>query len=404
MKKIENVVSPLLAATLGLGTGAGVAQSDNDNDWNRRSRAPGVVKAVGFDDIREWARYSFDQSHCNPEYQVVVDNKKEGCRTNAWDPKVKTSGKGSVRFDVLPRSRPGGGGNLAIPFGDYATSQFGANQEFWVSWRQRMDARYLQGYRREGGKGLTTFKQVIIAQGDMPLPGAKTYPGNACSEAQVVVVSSEPTAQPTFPMGYIECAKYLPFAQTGGRSGGSRITTYQNMRTLGEGAFSCISNPRNMERSGCMEYRPDEWTTYMVRLKLGPEGKAVSSIYKKEQPGYVDSTYELYAARPGEDFVLLHRQTGLVIPKGQYYLGGDTNSRSSYKDGWGPGDAHPEARFGKLWLLSFMTGKDSKEGTEKASTWYDEVIISRCRIAAPGHPIPRECNPSRDGKAVVNGD
>ena len=395
MKKVNNFVSHLLAATVALSVGASGAESDNDVDWSRRSRAPGVVKAVGFDDIREWARYIHDRSHCNPEYQVVVDSQTEGCRANAWDPKVKASGKGSVRFDVLPRSRPGGGGNLAIPFGDYATSQFGANQELWVSWRQRMDARYLQGYRREGGKGTTTFKQVIIAQGDIPLAGSKSYPGNACSEAQVVVVSSAPEIQPTYPMGYIECAKYLPFAQTAGRVRGSRINTYQNMRKTAAGAFSCISNPPHLDRSGCVEHRPGEWTTYMVRLKLGPEGKAVSSAYKKEQPGYVDSTYELHAARPGEDFLLLHRQTGLVIPKGQYYLGGDPNLRSSYKQGWGPGDAHPDAKVGKLWLLSFMTGKDPTEETEKASTWYDEVIISRCQIAAPGKPTPTECNPSK---------
>ncbi|MBS1188683.1 MAG: exported protein of unknown function [Rhodocyclaceae bacterium] len=372
---------------------------DSDRDWKRRSRAPGVVVAVGFDDIREWARYNWDRHDCNPDYQVRVDGKMAGCRNNAWDPRIRTSGKGSLRFDILPRTGEDGGGSLAIPFGDYATRQFGADSEFWVSWRQRMDERYYQGYRAQNGD-VTYFKHVIIAQGDMPIPGpARILTANACSEAELVIVSSDPRSGPPFPAGYIECHRYLGFKQVlargsyAGDPGGHTVVTAQNMRTDPHGGFNCISYPpKTMDQSGCFTYAPNEWITYMVHVKLGPEGRAVSSASGREQPGYTDSLYELYAARNGDDFQLLHRQGDIVIPKGQYYVGGDPILKSSYQGGWSPSNGHPQARYGKLWLLSFMTAKDPTEATDKASTWYDEVIVSRCPIAAPGYPASGQCN------------
>jgi len=394
-----------LAATLACTSLAVFAGGDPDADWLRRSKAPGVVVAVGFDDIRDWVRYNWDKDNCNPAYQVRVDGRTAGCRNNAWDSGTKASGKGSLRFDVLPRTGEDGGGNIVIPFGDYAASQFGADSEFWVSWRQRMDERYYQGYRAQGG-GLTYFKHVIIAQGDMPLPGTRrTSTANACSEGELVIVSSDPENGPPFPSGYIECRRYLGFEQVlakgayAGDAKGSKVVTRQNMRTGPRGEFNCIFHPPNrLDQSGCFTYRPDQWISYLVHLKLGPEGRAVSSVSNREQPGYIDSTYELYAAYAGEDFQLLHRQTGVVIPKGQYYLGGDPMQKSSYQDGWSPNNGHPQARYGKIWLLSYMTFKDPTEETAKASTWYDEVIVSRCRIAAPGFPIPAPCNPVPEPK------
>lgn len=376
-----------------------VHATDADTDWQRRSTANGVIVAVGFDDIHDWAKYNWDRSSCAFSYQVLLDGHVVGCRTNSWDSKIRASGKGSVRFDIHSRSGQGSGGNIAIPFGDYATHQFGANSQFWVSWRQRMDARFLQGYRAQG-HGYANFKQVIIAQGDMlSADGKRVIPANACSEAELVIVSSTPGNGPTYPIGYLECGRYLAFEQRpgpgtfSGDGRGSTVITRQNGRTNPKGQFNCIAHPVGMDQSGCFVYRPDEWMTFMVHVVIGPDGKAVSSVSGREQPGYINSAYELYAAHPGEDFQLLHRQAGVVIPKGQFYVGGDPLERGSYRNGWGPGDAHPEARYGKLWLLPYMTNKDSNEESETSSTWFDEVIVSRCKIAAPGQPTPKECNP-----------
>jgi hypothetical protein len=379
---------------------APVTDASANADWMRRAHASGVVIAVGFDSIEEWAKYSYERENCNPDYQVRTGLlAKAGCRSNAWDNKVRASGNGSVRFDILPGSWQGGGGSMAIPFGDYATNQFGANSQFWVSWRQRMDARYIAGYPAKDGR-IANAKQVIIAQGDMPgaTPG-KPISGSACSEAEVVIVSSNPGSRPPFPTGYIECGRYAWFEQTlqagkyAGNAMGRQVITRENMRRTDTGQYACINHPDMLDQSGCATYRPDEWITYMVHLQLGPDGRAVSSVSGKEQPGYIHSSFELYAAYQGEDFKLLHRQTEVVIPKGQHFAGGDPLQASSYRGGWGPADGHPQAKFGKLWLLPYMTNKDPNDTSPKSSTWFDEVIVSRCRIAAPGQPIPSECNP-----------
>lgn len=390
-------------------TGSSAANYDANADWLRRSRGQGVIVAVGFDHIDEWAKYSADRDKCNPDYQKNTGAfAKAGCRNNAWDSRVRASGAGSVRFDILSQTHQGAGGSMAIPFGDFSTHQFGANSEFWVSWRQRMDARYIAGYKAAGGGGrFANAKQVIIAQGDMPAgDGKKVIPGNACSEAEVVVVSSNPGARAPYPMAYIECGRYVSFEQVlprgsfAGDPRGSMPLTRQNMRKNAQGQFSCIGHPDSLDQSGCFTYRPDTWITYMVHLKLGPEGRAVSSVSRTEQPGYVNSTYELFAAYEGEDFQLLHQQQDVVIPKGQHYVGGDPLLPSSYKSGYGPADGHPQAKFGKLWLLPYMTNKDPTEVTPTASTWFDEIIVSRCRIPAPGQAAPRECNPA-DGQPVA---
>jgi hypothetical protein len=335
------------------GAGPAPTAGDADLDWRRRSTAPGVVIAVGFDDIREWARYSFDTSGCNPAYQVEVDGRIAGCRANAWDPATRASGAGSVRFDIPSNSGQGVGGNIAIPFGDYATSQFGENSEFWVSWRQRMTRYFVEHRYAAVGGGTTAFKQVILAQGDIE-PGIV---GHACSENQIVVVSSRGPRR--YPTSYMECVRYVPF------DAGRRPP-----------------------------YRAEQWITYTMHVKTGPVGSAVSSSTRRLQPGFIDSLYELHVAYEGEGHQLAHRQEKLVIPRGQYYVGGDPALKSSYrpKSGFVPNDGHPQARFGKLWLLPYMTNKSNDEVTQPASTWYDEVIVSRCPIAAPGFDAARGCD------------
>lgn len=358
--------------------------SSADADWLRRSTAPGVVVACGFDTIAQWAQYSRNEPPCNPAYQVMVNGKLAGCRTNAWDTNVKASGAGSARFDILSQSVQGGGGDIVVPFGDYATSQFGPGDDMWVSWRQRMDANFVAGYAATGG-GFANAKQVIIAQGDMP-----GIPGQACSEAQIVIVSSNPGIVPSYPTAYIECGVYAAFQQKlnvgqyAGNAGGSTVFTEQNARLDAAGLYSCISFPKSLDVSGCFAYIADEWITYMAHVALGPVGSAISSVTNSTKPGFINSTFELYAAYPGQDFQLLQHQTGVVIPRGQHYVSGDPALATSYKGGWTPGSAHPQAKFGNLWLSPYMTNKDATQVTPTGSTWYDEIIVSRQRISAPG--------------------
>jgi hypothetical protein len=41
------------------------------------------------------------------------------------------------------------------------------------------------------------------------------------------------------------------------------------------------------------------------------------------------------------------------------------------------------AKYGKIWLLPYNTGKDPRQAHPTAYTWYDELIISKRRIPDP---------------------
>ena len=113
---------------------------------------------------------------------------------------------------------------------------------------------------------------------------------------------------------------------------------------------------------------------------------------QREQPSAArvhHTTVEFYVGRQGGPLQIAHRQEGLVIPRGQHWdpsRGGnpDTQYDPGYSGGWGPHDGHPQAEYGKIWLLPYNTSKDNAETHQNASIWYDELIVSTQAIAAPG--------------------
>jgi hypothetical protein len=55
---------------------------------------------------------------------------------------------------------------------------------------------------------------------------------------------------------------------------------------------------------------------------------------------------------------------------------------------WGPynlsaGSPSENQKYGKVWLLNYNTGKSSSQAHPTGYVWYDELIISRQRIADP---------------------
>lgn len=366
-------------SSTGGGTGASTGSSTDANaDWSKRSTAPGVVRAVGFDTQSDWQKHlQSSGTNCNPAYAP-------GCRTNAWDTAVKASGAGAVRFDILSQSYDSGAGSLAVNFSDDYSVQFGANEEFWVQWRQRFDAYMIDhNYRENPSDKSGEWKQIILSQGDRRRADGSVILANSCNEFELVVQNSSGLK---FPSSYIECGGYYHFEAADSAARFTRM----NQRVGTSGEWTCQSYPRGGNTSGCLWYYPNEWMTFMVHLKMGPEGRARSSASGREQPGFIDSTYEIYIARQGQPFQLAHRQEDLVIPRGQYWnpaagVNPDNIDDPGYGgSGWDARDAHPEGEYGKIWLLPYHSYKDPAEVHEKASTWYDELIISTQPIAAPG--------------------
>ena len=102
--------------------------------------------------------------------------------------------------------------------------------------------------------------------------------------------------------------------------------------------------------------------TFQVHVKIG-------TWYKNDGNYNRDSTIELWVADEGQP-------AKLAISRTDYDIA----------------NTNPVAKYGKIWLLPFNTGKDSGQSHATAYTWYDELIISRKKIPDPGvtvsQPLP----------------
>jgi hypothetical protein len=348
--------SLLWAATAGIGH----AQTTPEADFLARSTAPGVVRAMGFETSAEWSTGIW-----NPG------------RDNAWDTTVKASGAGSLRFDIKSNTGEGSAGSWWMNFSPDMSVQFGANEEFWIQWRQRFDTFVIDhDYQNTSGSG--DWKQIIIGQGDTP-----TVQAYSCTENEIVMGKS---GSHKYPAMYAICGDYSALETYLGDA--TSQYTRQNMRVTSSGASTCMWLLPGDE-SGCLRYVPNEWMTFMVHIKLGPLGTASSSIGpNRPRNGFTDSTIEFYVGREGQPLQLAHRHEGIVIPRGDHWnasvgINPDADGDPGYSGGWSRHDAHPNSRYGKLWLLPFNTNKDPAETHANASMWYDEVIVSRQRIADP---------------------
>jgi hypothetical protein len=103
----------------------------------------------------------------------------------------------------------------------------------------------------------------------------------------------------------------------------------------------------------CVGYKPNQWMTFQMHVKIG-------TWYKNDRNYHRDSLVELWVAEEG-------RPSRLVISETGYDLA----------------NQNPAARYGKVWLLPYNTGKDPNVAYPETYTWYDELIVSRTRISDP---------------------
>jgi hypothetical protein len=103
-----------------------------------------------------------------------------------------------------------------------------------------------------------------------------------------------------------------------------------------------------------VSYRPDQWMTFQVQVKIG-------RWYRNDRRYHRDSAVRLWVAEEGQPSRLVIDQTG-------YDLANDDPAA---------------ARYGKVWLLPYQTGKDPTRRHPIGYTWYDELVIARSRIADP---------------------
>lgn len=239
---------------------------------------------------------------------------------------VKASGTGALRFEIPSRSGADTSGSFWLNFSDDHSVQFGEGDEFFIQWRQRFSPEFLDTNYIGGGG----WKQFIVGEGDRS--GHTAY---SCTQLELVVVNPYHQGYPSM---YHSC--------------GEKDGQY-------EGLFS----------TGSMRYYPNEWMAFQIHVKIG-------TWYKNDQNYHRDSVVQLWVAREGRASKLVvdispepAKLFGLAIP--------------GTGMGYDLANTAPQARYGKLWLLPYNTNKDPSADHPTGYTWYDDLIISKTRIADP---------------------
>lgn len=179
--------------------------------------------------------------------------------------------------------------------------------------------RFTPAFLETRYRGGGGWKQAIIGEGDRPGYAPDGKVVWSCTQLELVVQDSY---QRGFAQMYHSC--------------GAKDGQYQPL-----------------QQYQAVDYRPDEWMTFQVRVNIG-------TWYRNDRAYHRDSEIELWVAREGE-----------------------RSSRAVVAHGYDLANTRPGAKYGKLWLLPYHTGKDPGQDHPPGRIWYDEVVISRAPIPDP---------------------
>jgi hypothetical protein len=299
--------------------------------FGERCEAPGVVRCIGFDATSDIEGHVFAAGDGVERAEIATD--------------VRSSGDGSLRFTVPGTSGSDGAGSFWTNFSDDLSVQFGEGEEFFVQWRQRFSPEMIRTFRTTDGQ-MYGWKQIIVGEGDQP--GMPTV--YSCTELELVfnAIGLRPGDETYVGPGfYHSCGRFV----------GLDFYDGTQVRMQHQGPPYCYY-PDDPD-GGCFRFVADEWMTFQLHVQIG--------TWNTES-----SRTRVYAAREGEPSVLVF------------------DSVESHPDGFvlynNPGSGSgtlPGARYGKLWLLPYITRRDESIAHETGQTWYDELVISREPIADP---------------------
>jgi hypothetical protein len=279
-------------------------------------------------------------------------------QTPSLDRQVKASGSGSVRFTIPSRSDANAAGYCQINFTPDNSVQFGEQETFYVQYRVRLSCDLLfldcdpkgptyKRHRREfrsTSKARTGFKVSIINAGDhSDLP----YPVSSCTLQHLVLIGGGDGII----TGYHSCGWYDGHATYGGlqAKSGKGLYDIQPVRNNPHGCYSRGSGRETSE--SCVLWQADEWTTVTQQVTVGQWADKVGDKARS-------SNIRVWVAPEGKKPVLV--------------IDYDRNLRRPEK---------PMMKYGKIWLLPYMTNKDPAEEHPQAYMWFDELIVSRTPIA-----------------------
>ena len=316
-------------------------------DFSTRCAQPGVVKCVGFDDAVDFNIGGGGTSGAYGQNAGIFPPSGTSDYTRATrDSTVKASGNSSLKFTIPANAGGDTSGSYFTNFSKDLSVQFDGGQEFFVQWRQRFSPEFLAA-KFPGGGG---WKQAIVGTGDQP---SKSF--SSCTALTLV---TQNTYYRGFPILYNSCTgsashgPYDPFEEPFTNPAGNFDFKLQNARPAPYCLYSQSTTGYFPPNGNCFGYVANEWMTFQMQVKLGP----------RSGDEFKGSYVTFWAARDGKPSEMLFK--------------------------WGPynltaGLAGDNERFGKIWLLPYNTGRSATDTNPVAYTWYDELIISRNKIAEP---------------------
>jgi hypothetical protein len=313
------------------------------SSFAERCAQPGVVKCVGFDTVTELNYGNGGVSGAYQQNSGILPPYGTSDYTRATlDTANKASGGGSLKFTIPANSGSDTSGSYFTNFSQDLSTQFGENSEFYVQWRQRFSPEFINT-KYAGGDG---WKQIIIGTGDKP---GQWY--SSCTTLETVLVNTYHRGLPHMYNSCTGSASHGPYNPFEEPFNGSDFKL-QNARTSPYCLYSQGRTSYFAPTGNCFGYAPNEWMTFQVQIKIGP----------RVGDEFVNSTVTLWMAREG-------KASEPVIAWGPYNLSA--------------GSASDNQKFGKLWLLPYNTNKSASATNPTAYTWYDELVISRTKIADP---------------------
>lgn len=326
--------------------------STGDSNFEARCSAAGVIKCVGFDSPAELSGGYGNSSGVLPT--------SSGSRPMV-DTTVKASGKGSLKFTIPPKSGPDSSGAYFTNFSNDLSSQFDSGGEFYIQWRQRFTREFIATLNAQGDG----WKQAIITEGDRP---GISIP--SCVDIGVIVQNLYNRG---FPRLYHSCGvkdqQYEPLHEP---IGSPPTDFYLENGVRKPGCLYTLVNSGRPYIPPCMGYKPDQWMTFQMHIKVGTWYRN-NGVYKH------DSTVQLWIAEE-------RKPSGLAIDFSPHdpSCSAQQVSVPPCQTGYDLVRVNtPEAKFGKIWLTPYNTGKNPAVSHPVAYTWYDELIISTNKVADP---------------------
>lgn len=142
-----------------------------------------------------------------------------------------------------------------------------------------------------------------------------------------------------------------------------------------KGSWSSLQQPNLPPNSGTnFPWVADEWMTFQLMVKLGPEGTATSVTGSNVTgPVWLNSEVELWCAREGQPQTLCHWYRPGI---GGYEHQNRKPTPGVTNDPTGP-------KYGKVNIFPFCTAKGVAQDHPVMTTWVDEVIVSTGFIDDP---------------------